>query len=272
MKPVTVVTFVFLGDVIGCGEGRYYSRPIRSALAVARRCRLGLTGRDSMRVRGLCVAVVSASLLLVPGHAQPGQAASVPAKPRTLTQLWTLDATYRDPLHGVSFRYPSVWKAGTQFGYHPPALTGSGESEPIAGFGYEEGGFPREGSGGPYWQTNLEGFGVVYSAVPGASTAACESKAAALAEVQAHTRTVLGGRSFSVYETGEAGMSQSTSGELYVAYAQGTCTLFETAVSVVSPGVADGIKGLTTAQTRNIEAHLLEIMKSVRIEPKPKSP
>jgi hypothetical protein len=167
-------------------------------------------------VRALNVVVAWASLLLVPSRAHPGQAAGAPAKPPTLTQVWTLDATYHDPEHGVSFRYPSAWKAGMQFGYHPPALTQADHTAPIAGFGYQEGGFPREGSGGPYWQTNLEGFGVVYSAVPGANMAACESRAAAVADVPAHTRTVIGGRTFSVYETAEAGMSQSTSGKLYV--------------------------------------------------------
>jgi hypothetical protein len=44
-------------------------------------------------------------------------------------------------------------------GYIPPALTQS-QDEPIAGFGYEEGGFPRERVIGPYSATNLEGFGV----------------------------------------------------------------------------------------------------------------
>jgi hypothetical protein len=71
-----------------------------------------------------------------------GQPAAHVVEPFTLAQIWTLDATYTDRLHGVTFRYPSVWRAETQFGYHPPALTMSVE-RPIAGFGYEEGGFPR---------------------------------------------------------------------------------------------------------------------------------
>jgi hypothetical protein len=215
--------------------------------------------------------VVSVALFLAPQHAYPGQGAKQPAKVPTLTQLWTLDATYSDPEHGVTFRYPSAWDATTAFGYHVPALSDYDETEPIAGFGYEAGGFPRDrttGPLGPYLRTTLEGFGLVYSALPGANMAACESRAAAVSRTEKHTHTVLAGRPFSVYETGEGGMSQYISGYLYATYTSGTCYWFETGLAVVVSGVADGSKRLTTAQTRSIEAHLLQIMRSVRIQPK----
>ena len=80
-----------------------------------------------------------------------------PSKPLTLAQVWTFDATYTDQQHGATFRYPSVWVPTTQPGYIPPALTASDE-KPIAGFGYVEGGLPRERVVGPYSATNLEGF------------------------------------------------------------------------------------------------------------------
>jgi len=221
-----------------------------------------------MSARAGKIALVLAGWLLAPTCARAGQGAGTPAKPLTLTQVWTLDATYRDAEHGVSFRYPSVWEAGTAFGYHTPALSDYDETEPIAGFGYEEGGFPRGDIVGPYTRTNLEGFGLVYSALPGANLAACESRAAAVARTQEHTHTVLAGRSFTVYQTGEGGMSQWIYGELYVTYAPGTCYWFETGIAGVVTDVADGIKGLTRVQTRSIEAHLLEIMRSVRIAAK----
>ena len=195
-----------------------------------------------------------------------GQTAPEPAKPLTLARVWRLDATYTDPRHGVSFRYPSTWKATTQFAYHPPALTGS-DAKPIAGFGYSEGGFPRQAIVGPYTKTNLEGVGIMYSALPAGSAAECNAKAALLANEHGHTTAVFGGRSFSVYATGEGGMSQSISGKLYVTYAQSTCYLFETDVAVASPGVLDNIPALTKAQFDSIEAYLLEMMKSVRILP-----
>jgi len=46
------------------------------------------------------------------------------------------------------------------------------------------------------------------------------------------------------------------------------CYLFETDVATASPRVLDGIQALTPAQERFINAHLLDIMKSVRIAPR----
>lgn len=198
-----------------------------------------------------------------PGHGL-SQTPAHTAKPLTLAQGWTLDTTYTDHQHGVTFRYPSSWEATTQFAYHAPALTTS-DAMPIAGFGYEEGGFPRERVVGPYSGTNLEGVGIVYSAVPAPGAAKCEATAASLSDVPGHSRVVLGHRSFSVYETGEAGMSQSIEGKLYAVYVGSTCYLFETDVAGASVGALDGIPALSSAQYRNLQMNLLNIMKSVRI-------
>ncbi len=201
-----------------------------------------------------------------------GRTPALPTKPLTLTQVWTLDATYTDQRHDVTFRYPSVWAATTQFAYHPPALTRSDEAKPIAGFGYSEGGFPRDRIVGPYSGTNLEGVGVVYSAVPAASAAECEAKATSLSDTPGHSRTVFGNRSFTVHETGQAGMSQSIGGSLYATYAGHTCYLFETDIAAASPGALDNIQALTPAQSRDIEKRLLDIMRSVRIVPSRRPP
>jgi hypothetical protein len=216
---------------------------------------------------------VSLTLLLVVQSSGQDldQTPAQPAKPLTLTQVWTLDATYTDDQHGVTFRYPSAWKATTQFAYNPPALTASGAA-PIAGFGYSEGGFPRERIVGPYAGTNLEGVGIVYSAVPAASAAECEAKAASLSDSPKHSRIAIQHRSFSVYETGGAAMSQSIEGELYATYVGHTCYLFETDIATASLGALDDIQALTSAEFRHIDIHLLGIMKSVRIEPNARKP
>jgi len=210
--------------------------------------------------------VLQAALLALLLHVNPsrgaGQALHLPKKPLTLEQVFRLDATYTDPQHGVTFRYPSVWESTTQYAYHAPALTVSGPNEPIAGFGYSEGGFPRDEIVGPYAGTNLEGFGLVYSAVPAASATECESEAASVSDSDIHAHVVFGHRSFSVYKTGEGGMSQFISGTLYAMYASHTCYLFETDVA---GSLEEDIQRLTPSQSRYIDAHLLDIMKSVRI-------
>jgi hypothetical protein len=205
----------------------------------------------------LCAALLSTLLSWL-------QAAGQPAKPLTLTQVWTLDSTYDDREHGVSFRYPSSWKPSTQFGYVPPSLSMQ-TTQPNAGFSYSEGGFPRDGMIGPYSKTTLEGVGIVYAARPVANLSGCEAKAASLAVTPGHSTVTLSNQSYSVYQTGGAAMSQSFSGKLYATYLLGTCYLFETGITSVAPGVADGVQALTPAQVRSIETYLFAILKTVRI-------
>jgi hypothetical protein len=211
-----------------------------------------------------CLTLIS---ILEPVAATKGQ--QTPArshKPLTLAQVWNLDATYRDAEHGVTFRYPSVWQAETQFAYIPPALSSTSSTKPIAGFAYEEGGFPRDQVTGPYSATTLEGFGIVYSVIATGSSAECRASAASLSEPpQPHT-TVLAGRSFWVFRTFDGAMMQSTSGRLYATFANHLCYLFETDVAASSAGVLEDVRELTSAQSHSIDLHLLNIMKSVRIE------
>ena len=154
----------------------------------------------------------------------------------------------------------------TQFGYHPPALTQANVGSLLAGFGYVEGGFPRDHIVGAYTATNLEGLGIVYAAASSANAGACESTASTIAGTAAHVGVLLGGRYFSRRETGEAGMSQSNAGKLYSIYIHPTCYLFETDVAVTS-AASDGFKTLNPQQTGFIQKHLLLIMKSLRIVP-----
>ena len=204
--------------------------------------------------------------LVVRAPAFSGQArSSSTSKPVTQAELWKLDATYRDPTLGVTFQYPSAWKAMTEWAYHPPALKDS-FAPPIAEFAYD-GGFSNDRIIGPYSSTNLEGFGIEYSAIKSESAAKCQEMAASLAERPGHQSVVFGGRSYSVYETGEAGMNQWIYGSLYTTFAKHTCFLFETDVAEASESILDNVHGLTAAQLRFIEAHLREVMKSVRIMP-----
>jgi hypothetical protein len=209
-----------------------------------------------------CLTLLFFGPLMLAQEAAP--VSSAPSGPLNMTQVWNLDATYADHQHGVTFRYPSLWKATSQFAYHPPTLTMSEQEKSVTGFGYSEGGFPRKSIVGPYSQTNLEGFGVVYSAVPARDAVDCKRLAATLARTPRQLTTVLGGRSFVVYDTGEAGMSQFIYGKLYITYAGRTCYRFETDVAAADADAA-GVKALTPEQYRSIDEHLLEIMKSVRI-------
>lgn len=217
------------------------------------------------------VAALLISLCVAVGGQQPAGngAAALTSKQAwlTLKQIWTIDRTYSDPLHGVTFGYPSVWKPGTQFGYHPPALTMSDAAKPIAGFGYEEDGVGQgRAKSSPYSPTSLEGFGIVYSAVPAESAAACEAKAAEIADSSATGTLAVDGRTFSVRKTFSGAMNQYENGKLYATFVAPNCYLFETSVAgSILPQEDGGGRPLSDAQIRFIESHLEEIMKTVRI-------
>ena len=205
-----------------------------------------------------------------------GVQAADPAKPLTLQQVWSLDSTYTDRQNGVSFRYPSIWKPETQFGYVPPGLivylepSGDERLQRVKGFAYEEGGFPRDRIIGPYSATNLEGFGFVYSVLPAASPADCEKKASSAADNpivknSGHRSVRIAGRSYSVYTTAGEAMNQTYDGQLYGTYAGNACYLFETGVATALPGILDNIQALTPAQFHSIDVHLWQMMETVRI-------
>jgi len=192
-----------------------------------------------------------------------------PATPKRLTvaQVWTLDATYTDRGHGVTFRYPSAWTAGTGFAYHQPLLTTSSDAHIIASYGYSADSPPPDTTPAPYLGTDLEGFGFTYATAAGANQTQCETMAASIADENKHTSVLIGQRRFSGYEVAEGGMSQSIGGELYVTFAGATCYFFETDAGWKAMGVFDGIRPLTNHESSLIWAHLMTILKSIRISP-----
>ena len=230
-----------------------------------------------------CFLAVSLTwvIALASAPAQKAPSSSIrQTSPLTVKQLWTLDGKYTDPQHGVTFRYPSTWNAAVEFGYWAPSLTTYNNPEPIAGFGYHTGGFPRMDNSGPYARTTLEGFGIVYTAFTVADATACESRAAIVAGSHVLLHTRFGGRLFSARETGTGGMSQSSSGTLYATYAHAICYLFEINETAIAEQIADDIvaeqqagdnahsiflKGVSKGQAKEITSGFQKIMESVRI-------
>jgi hypothetical protein len=219
-------------------------------------------------VRRIPLAVFLTFAITSPAWSQAAQkTAPTPHKHLTVEQLWTLDATYTDPKHGVTFRYPSVWAAGTGFAYHQPLLTTSRDADIIATYGYDARNPPPDGPSSPYVGSDLEGFGFTYATAAGANQAQCETMAEPVADSKTHTSVLIGMRRFSSYEVGEGGMSQSTGGDLYVTFAESTCYFFETDSGWIARGVFEDVKSLSNRDSALIFAHLWEIMKTVRISP-----
>ncbi|AFL89408.1 hypothetical protein Terro_3186 [Terriglobus roseus DSM 18391] len=207
--------------------------------------------------------VVAASLVLSPStpvsHGDHIQAIDTP---RARKEVQSGVTTYTDSRNGVSFRYPSAWKAQTQFGYVPAALAQSEQVKLIAGFGYEVGGFPREQVGRPYAETNLEGFGVVYAAVRSPNRMACESISTSISGTSKFRTVLMGSHALTVRKTASSGMMQSNSGTLYVLYLRPNCFFFETAIAKATASSETG-RDPDAKQTHTIEALLLKVVKSV---------
>ena len=191
--------------------------------------------------------------------------------PTSLTpqQFWRLDKVYTDEEHAVSFRYPSAWRSTNQFGYHAPMLTAaaaSGEAKmTVTGFGFGEGDpAGNEGPHGAYAGTNLEGFGMVYGVEPARSAAECDARAASYSDVPKGSVIAIAGRAFVRRKVGDAGMSQTESGNLYSTYAEHSCYLFET--DTVTSGAALDNPSTSPVPQGSIDAHLFRIVQSIRIK------
>jgi len=188
------------------------------------------------------------------------------------SRLWAPLKTYSDPARGVSFQYPASWEAATQFGYNPGALS-TDETKLVAGFGFviEQGQGKRIDivDGNAF----VEGFGIVYSAVPANNATACDGVARKLLDDQPSGKTKhvkFGGITYATYDGSQAGMNQPTEGTLYATFRRGTCFLFETDEATVTMAVfdEDDVSTRTAVAikpSRSISTHLLDVMKSVRI-------
>jgi hypothetical protein len=62
------------------------------------------------------VLFASVGLPSISQQNRSAQNPAAPAAPFTLTQVWTMDATYSDEQLGVTLRYPRIWKPREQFG------------------------------------------------------------------------------------------------------------------------------------------------------------
>lgn len=155
----------------------------------------------------------------------------------TVKAFWTLNSTYVDKKHGVSFRYPSVWSKGTGWGMHPPGLFIEDGGDPRVGFGFETD--QQTDPAGPYANSNLEGVGFSYEARETPTNAACRKLASDLANDDRPPRAmIVKGITYSRWESGEGGMNQYTGGPLLATWKHGVCYVFEQSISSFN-GVRD---------------------------------
>jgi hypothetical protein len=196
-----------------------------------------------------CFLVLLLAATGLPGHAQQAKASiSHAAQPVQLT-------TFTDASNSVSFQYPSIWRrvpkpdAMTQ-----PSLLMAGH-KPILDVEFSP-------QGNLYARTNLVALDFSYYTEPAQSRAAC----AALGNPDSENRSVtttINGIPYSHRSGGEGGMCHEISSEVYATWRAGTCHLFEEDFMTLCAGVVDGTRALTPRETKALQRHLDQIMRSV---------
>jgi hypothetical protein len=171
--------------------------------------------------------------------------------------------TFSDPATGVSFSYPSVWKLSrrsqTQPFYESPVIL-QPDQRPNASVTFSS-------AGNYYAKTNLAGLSFTYVAIPDSTPEACDKLIAAAdtGSSRPPDRIVLDGVSFTHISGGDAGMCHRVAYDVYGTYRDNRCLLFEADTHTLCPGVVDGTRELTAAESKALKRHLNSIVQSLRI-------
>ena len=209
---------------------------------------------------GSDLPVTSSRSVALPGAVDAADAPKAPAvaEPRTDDLV-----EYRDPSHGVSFQYPSVWRPmqpGT--GYLPqPAFTEVAR-KPLITQAFSP-------AGNVYADTVLSSLSFSYTAQPGSDAAACAALPGKAFQSAAGSRKLTyNGRSYTEEDGGDAGMCHQLSSTLDSTLQGSTCLLFERDLATVCPfsKSATEPRPLTANEQAALQRHLDAVMASVRIE------
>ncbi len=187
--------------------------------------------------------------------------------PVTMHTMWSLDRTYNDHVHGVTFRYPGTWTLNNSAAsYHAPALLESADIPTPIELSFAEGSFPRTQKHRPYSRTTLEVVDI-YAAKLIRDVSACNQLASTIADALDSTKRIVAGTPFYVRRTGKSGMSQFIEGRLYSTFMNQTCFLFETDAAGLADGVELKAHTLSSHEYAIINARLFSIVRTIRITP-----
>jgi len=187
--------------------------------------------------------------------------AALHAQTNTLT-------TYYDPGYGVSFTYPSEWKADPKLGWYLGTdILHAFAKESEAPQALAKVGFWNTGIG-TYAGTILDGVEFVYFVVPDTTKDACYARLTGFLGTSAAgrrpSRTTIHGVNYLHFESGDVGLGHSAGRDIYAGYLEDRCYLFEAGIHS-EPGSDRRI--LTKEQNNELRARLNAVMQSVQISP-----
>jgi hypothetical protein len=177
--------------------------------------------------------------------------ATVPALAQT--------ASFADPSTGVSFQYPKEWTRATSSQFYLPTAMIPQEAQ-VRGAIVWKAGEPQK--------TTLAGAQFLYAFDKNASSVACLHPHNEGDSAKPTIDTVkLGYISYAHNHTEEAGMCHQENEDIYTAYINNACYLFDLSVHTICSGVVDGMRDATPSELAATHARLTDILKTVQIGP-----
>jgi hypothetical protein len=169
---------------------------------------------------------------------------------------------FADPQNGVTFRYPGDWKEASQNRFYLGQDFVSDKAEVrgvVAWKAWEQ----TENA-----KTTLAGTQFVYALDRNASSTTCLHPQNQGDPTASTVDTVkIGGIAYAHSHGEEGGMCHSEREDVYTAYRNHACYLFDLSVHTICPGVVDGMRDATPAELADAHTRLMEILKTVRIKP-----
>jgi hypothetical protein len=195
---------------------------------------------------GLSILVVLASLASIGSFGQSGR-----PKPAAVPM-----ATYHDPAGDVSFDYPVVWKIDNAPQFYIPPFILQGDRKPRVQVVFST-------AGNLYEKTTLHGLVFAYVKTSLPSWEVCAAMAVSPMPDKVEP-VVINGVSFEHFELEDAAMCHGVKQEVFRAYRDGTCYLFEGDMDTTCLGAVDGQRALSATETRALMRHLNAIPQSIR--------
>ncbi len=188
-----------------------------------------------------------------------GSAIAMQAQQVTLVTPSSMQFT--DPANKVTFRYPTKWNfsAGSEF-YSPVSITSPDSPPRGVVFFKDDGGF------NPYPKTNLSGAEFVYV---NRKTASAKDCAALTLQDEGNAKSLplktVNNINYAHGKAENAGMCHQVQEDVYAAYRNETCYLFDLAIHTICPGVKDNTRTITSGELAQVHASLEKILSNVEI-------
>lgn len=188
---------------------------------------------------------------------------ALPVKTQT-----TAFKSYVDPQYGVSFQYPAQWKLdnslmfylGTQIVLNPDSSQEPDKARAIVGFERKlnaQGEYPDG--------VNLNGVEFVYLVLPHTDRAHCDARLGQGDDGRKQSQVVIHGVTYGRVHSGDAGMNHAVTRDIYGAFENGICYLFEGDIHTTN---GNNPRTLGGAQLRNLQNQIAATMRSVKIRNK----